>query len=82
MLVEINPKKLIKLRDYFTFFVQLRVRDLEGALEVEKSEVKEVKYNLEALTKQHRFVSVETPSPPRITVIMGFIQSLEFLKKS
>ena len=49
-------------------------------MEVEKSEVKEVKYNLEALTKQHRFVSVET-LPPRITVITGFIQSLEFLKK-
>ena len=32
------------------------MRDLEGALEVEKSEVKEVKYNLDMLTKQHRFV--------------------------
>ena len=57
LLVKINLKELIKLIYYFTFFVQLRVRDLEGAVEVEKSEVKEVKYNLEALTKQHRFVS-------------------------
>ena len=81
MLVKINPKKLIKLRYYFTFFAQLRVRDLEGALEVEKSEVKEVKYNLEALTKQHRFVSGEILLP-RIIVITGLIQSLEFLKKS
>ena len=37
-------------------FEKLRVKDLEGALEVEKSEVKYVKYNLDMLTKQHRFV--------------------------
>ena len=36
---------------------KLRVRDLEGALEVEKSEVKEVKCNLDTLTKQHRLVT-------------------------
>ena len=43
----------------FYLFEKLRVRDLEGALEVEKSEVKEVKYNLDMLTKQHRFVHWE-----------------------
>ena len=38
-------------------FLQLRVRDLEGALEVEKSAVEEAKHNLDTLTKQHRFVT-------------------------
>ena len=32
------------------------MRDLEGALEVEKSAVDEAKHNLDTLTKQHRFV--------------------------
>ena len=36
------------------------MRDLEGALEVEKSEVKEVKCNLDSLTKQHRCVKTIT----------------------
>lgn len=39
-----------------TILLQLRVRDLEGALDVEKSAVDEAKHNLETLTKQHRFV--------------------------
>lgn len=38
------------------YFHKLRVRDLEGAVEVEKSAVDEAKHNLDTLTKQHRFV--------------------------
>ena len=32
------------------------MRDLEGALEVEKSVGDDAKHNLDTLTKQHRFV--------------------------
>lgn len=45
---------------YFFWLKKLRVRDLEGALEVEKSEVKEVKCNLDSLTKQNRCVKTIT----------------------
>lgn len=34
------------------------MRDLEGALEVEKSVVDDAKHNLDTLTKQHRFVQM------------------------
>ena len=46
---------IINLQTTLIFF-QLRVRDLEGAVEVEKSAVDEAKRNLDTLTRQHRFV--------------------------
>jgi len=56
---QVKKYKYIILTNIFnkqTVLLQLRVRDLEGALEVEKSAVDEAKHNLETLTKQHRFV--------------------------
>ena len=59
--------------------MQLKVRDLEGALEVEKSAVDEAKHNLDTLTKQHRFVMRRYRSATLLLYIHTYIHTTLFV---